>query len=130
MRRGPACHHAVARVEANSVTTMPANRLMVTARPSRLQPVRPKNASGANSDQPPGPSRSHTVSSPRASTSAGTSSSHIHSATAAAMPSITARGGVCGRHSAKPSAGASAPSAENDSAPTSANASLPAISRL
>ena len=38
--------------------------------------------------------------------------------------------GVCGRHTANASAGASVASAENDTAPTSASASLPLTSRL
>ena len=43
---------------------------------------------------------------------------------------IAARGGVCGRHTANASTGASVASAENDTAPTSASASLPVTSRL
>ncbi len=126
-RRGAASR--CASTAAIQVTTTPANKLTTTARPSRLQPISPKNASGANNDQPHGPSRSRRGSSRNASTKTGTNSNQTHSPTAAAMPNNTARGDVCGRHNAKPRAGASAANAENESAPTSAKALLPAINR-
>ena len=79
---------------------------------------------------PNGPACSQAGATPRASIVTGSSNSHTQTAKPATMPAITARGGVCGRQMAKPSAGARVASAENDTAPTSASASLPAIRRL
>ena len=45
------------------------------------------------------------------------------------IPSDTARAGICGCHTANAIAGASVASAENDTAPTSANATSPATAR-
>ena len=109
---------------------MPRNRLAPTARPSRLQPVRPNRLSGASPDQPNGPSLSHCGASPRASYTIGSNSTQAQAANPTTIPAIAARAGVCGRHTANASAGARVASAENETAPTSASASLPAISRL
>ena len=119
------------RSEASSkVVAAPTNRLTPTARPSRLQPVRPNSASGASHDIPNGPSRNHAGSLPAVVAIIGTSITHDHARKPATTPAVAAPAGVCGRHTANASAGASVASAENDTAPTSASASLPLTSRL
>jgi len=60
----------------------------------------------------------------------GTGRHHAHTANATNNPTNTARGGVDGRQIANANAGANVASAENDNAPTSASAALPAIERL
>ena len=67
---------------------------------------------------------------PAVAASVGTSITHDHAANAASTPPVAAFAGVCGRHTANARAGASVASAENDTAPTSARASLPLTSRL
>ena len=66
---------------------------------------------------PNGPACSQAGATPRASIVTGSSNSHTQTTKPATMPAITARGGVCGRQMAKPSAGARVASAENDTAP-------------
>ncbi len=84
----------------------------------------------ASHGQPSGPSASQPGAAPSCATNGGSSSTQAQVANAATMPAVAACGGVCGRHTANASAGASVASAENDTAPTSASAALPAISRL
>src|SRR5690606_5013884 len=115
---------------SSGVVAVPANRLTPTALPSRLQPVRPNSASGASQAMPNGPSRSQAGSTPAVAASIGTSITHSQETKPASTPAEAANAGVCGRHIAKPSAGTSVASAENDTAPTSASASLPLTSRL
>ena len=115
---------------ASTVTSVPMNRLVPTARPSGLQPVNPNRALGASQRSPNGPSTSHCGSIPAAAVRVGASSTQAQVANAATTPRIAARGEVCGRHTAKASTGARVARAENDSAPTSARVSLPATSRL
>ena len=117
-------------VASSNVTDAPTNRLTPTARPNRLQPVRPNRASGASHDRPNGPSCNHAGLVPLAAARVGTSITHDQATNAASTPPVAALAGVAGRHSANPSAGASVASAENDTAPTSAKASLPLTRRL
>ncbi len=79
---------------------------------------------------PNGPSRSHSGALPDANSRVGSNSTQAQARKPATTPAIAARGGVCGRHTANASTGASVASAENDTAPTSASASLPVTSRL
>ena len=119
-----------ARAASSQVASVPATRLSVTARASRLQSPRPNRRSGASQPQAERSIAQPRRRSPKPSASAGTSKAQLQTSTATASPSMTARGGVCGRHTAKPTAGASVASAENETAPMSASASLPAIARL
>ncbi|HEY4561068.1 MAG TPA: hypothetical protein VIG54_10050, partial [Lysobacter sp.] len=102
---------------STSVALAPRNRLAPTARPNRDQPVRPKNPSGDSHASPNGPACSHS-----AFDSVGATRIHAQAAKPTSTPTSAARAGVCGRHTAKASAGARVASAENDTAPTSASA--------
>ena len=79
---------------------------------------------------PNGPSTTHAGESPRKANAVGSNCTQHHVAKPARMPATPARGGVCGRQIANASAGTNVASAENDTAPTSASASLPATRRL
>ena len=118
------------RIATRTVARVPRNRLAPTARPSRLHPVSPNSPSGDSQRQPKGPSCNQATGTPRSSIMVGSSSTHAHTVKPTTTPVVAARAGVCGRHTAKASAGASVASAENDTAPTSASASLPATMRL
>ncbi len=109
--------------------SVPTNRLAPTARPRRLQPVRPNSASGASHCASNGPAPTQAGVCPCEVASTGNSRHHAHTAKPATIPAIAARGGVCGRHTAKASAGASVARAEKLTAPTSASAALPATMR-
>src|SRR5690606_23805887 len=117
-------------VATSTVATVPANRLAPTARPSRLQPVRPNSPSGDSHARPMALLCTHPASPPVAATHICATITQAQTAKATTMPTVAARAGVCGRHTANASAGTSVASAENDTAPTSASASLPAIWRL
>jgi hypothetical protein len=127
-RRRPRLATGRCQADSSNVVNVPTNRLAATARPSGLQPVRPKKPSGASQAMPNGPPCNHAGASSRRSSGTGRHQAQVRNA--ATMPTRAARGGVCVRHTAKPSAGASVANAENDSAPTSASAALPAIERL
>ena len=117
-------------IASSTVARVPANRLAPTARPRRLQPVRPNSASGDNQAKPNGPRCNQSLAPPVAATYIGASITQAQTRKATTTPAVAARGGVCGRQTANASAGASVASAENETAPTSASASLPPIWRL
>ena len=127
-RRRPRLATGRCQADSSSVPSVPTKRLAATARPSGLQPVSPKKLSGASQAIPSGPSLNHDGAPSRSRSGTGRHQAQVRNA--ANMPISAARGGVCVRHTAKPSAGASVANAENDNAPTSANAALPAIERL
>ena len=112
------------------VATIPVNKLAPTARPSGLQPVSPNNPCGESQAWPNGPTLIHAGSLPEIAAAIGINITQAQTKNAATTPTIAARGGVCGRHTAKPSAGASVASAEKETAPISAKASLPLSRRL